>query len=884
MRKLILTFVLGTLSLCAFSQEAFYIYRNDGDFNGFFYDEVIEMRQSKISVDSIEYDQWVTQEVVLEDTIYRIPLAAIDSIGFQQPEIKLNPKVKFIERDGYSPYINWVFDYGYSGYEHGVSFHDLPGNKRPNIGDVLIGLPSDTCAENAYAYVGGSFSLVVEDVRSNDDGTVYVYGNPVTELNQVFEQYITVEQIGVDDQNQVHRRIAGCTPDGLPKKMPQKEGGGEINLMNIDGSFSRSWQLPKDCTQVDFTVDMNLQVKFRVAYDIRWTKFFVKMTEDFALRVTPSIGLTVKREFKASTDDLVKDFPDVLFPAACPIFETKPFPALFLHASGSLEARLKLPQVYMGLGSDIIINYPSFLPIWQTFHLVPDENTEPTEDMLDFSASVKLNGTIYTGIEFQAVVNTASWFRKIFQCGIGLHFYFGPKATAELEWSHSFTNDNDYYSQLFGAKIGMAFISLGMEATAKSKIGWGDENEDTFFSGSKDYLEYNFRLAPQFGDMNVEEVPGSTVLTANVNPKDMVLLYRDFSIGVFDASANWDSVPPVMESQIFSPAATDDKGMYYLSVRHSNIKAKEYVAMPILRALGGTINILGSRANFKVPGVLSLDNNQLSYDGSGKQTQTVKFTTNADPDDMFFWSAFFQKDNLWQILDTLDAKKGEYQLRCRAIANRALFADVNLPATEEDPEHTPALSTRDTTCYIGLHIDKNDLSNVGVSVGISGNFDLGGGLVDNGAASFHGKVSARRGGDGSVRLTGSKRETSEEYYFDYTISMDVYATDFDSARWDYNFNVYGTVTYKSTHKTEGEMQYCSFTFSNAESSSPCSIFGGNGVFDIKASEITSTTYRHKVWDSDSQQYVTKHGTYIAPSSSTNVSISNYIGVKAPGEE
>ena len=29
------------------AQEAFYIYRNDNDFNGFFYDEVKEMRQSK---------------------------------------------------------------------------------------------------------------------------------------------------------------------------------------------------------------------------------------------------------------------------------------------------------------------------------------------------------------------------------------------------------------------------------------------------------------------------------------------------------------------------------------------------------------------------------------------------------------------------------------------------------------------------------------------------------------------------------------------------------------------------------------------------------------------------------------------------------------------
>ena len=54
MRRSILTFVLCTLCLCSFSQEAFYIYRNDGDFNGFFYDEVVEMRYSKIGFDSIE--------------------------------------------------------------------------------------------------------------------------------------------------------------------------------------------------------------------------------------------------------------------------------------------------------------------------------------------------------------------------------------------------------------------------------------------------------------------------------------------------------------------------------------------------------------------------------------------------------------------------------------------------------------------------------------------------------------------------------------------------------------------------------------------------------------------------------------------------------------
>ena len=93
---------IGLLLIGSFAQaqEAFYIYRNDGDFNGFFYDEVVEMRYSKIGVDSVENDMFVTYEVELADTMYRIPLAAIDSIGFQQPEIKFNPRVKFIGKCG----------------------------------------------------------------------------------------------------------------------------------------------------------------------------------------------------------------------------------------------------------------------------------------------------------------------------------------------------------------------------------------------------------------------------------------------------------------------------------------------------------------------------------------------------------------------------------------------------------------------------------------------------------------------------------------------------------------------------------------------------------------------------------------------------------------
>ena len=41
--------------------EAFYIYRNDGDFNGFFYEDVKSMRCSKLDLEGVEHDEYVVQ-------------------------------------------------------------------------------------------------------------------------------------------------------------------------------------------------------------------------------------------------------------------------------------------------------------------------------------------------------------------------------------------------------------------------------------------------------------------------------------------------------------------------------------------------------------------------------------------------------------------------------------------------------------------------------------------------------------------------------------------------------------------------------------------------------------------------------------------------------
>ena len=101
--KLLISIVLmGLAPLSSQAQgvtDAFYIYQNDGHFNGFFYDEVIEIRYSKLDTLNLEHSDFVSQEIVTADSTYRIMLAAIDSVGFVQPEVKYNPRLRLVSED-----------------------------------------------------------------------------------------------------------------------------------------------------------------------------------------------------------------------------------------------------------------------------------------------------------------------------------------------------------------------------------------------------------------------------------------------------------------------------------------------------------------------------------------------------------------------------------------------------------------------------------------------------------------------------------------------------------------------------------------------------------------------------------------------------------------
>lgn len=886
------------LALCAlfvvptFAQEAFYIYRNDGDFHGFFYDEVVEMRYSKIALDSVEHEQYVTYEVELADTTYRIPLAAIDSIGFQQPEIKLNPKVKLIQNEGLSPYLKDVNEFG-QPEELVARFENLPSSLVPQVGDVLIGVGTDDCGE-IYEKLGGSFSLVVQRIASNGN-QISVYGRQVEEVGEVFEQFISVEQIGVDSVGKIRRRIAGCDENGLPRRITQVEGDHYAELINFNGNINKEWSIPDDSSKVVLNAALNFQVFMRAQYNISITRgVHVKLTNEFRTRIKPSLGVSLNGELRGNTDNLYSIYlTEVLFPVACPVFAVKPWPSYFLHLSGSIDAKLNFPQIYLGLGIEYIIDTDNFFPLAVHTYWAPDDGTMPDDELL--SAEFSISGSIHQGIEFEGMINTASWFKKILQVAAGVHFYVGPKMTATVAFKHDFFNENNHgslYWLLSAGQIDLSLISILMEITAKTKMGWYDPQEKTFFSGTKDFFEYQMRLLPVFDQTDVELTKKDVIVT--VKPKSGInFKFNKYYLGIYDAAhglyiTDEDSPVEVTRSYRWIERITDADEDHTTTFPLKKFEVgRRYFAVPVID--DDSLNFIanGTEREFVVPLTADIESTTLHFNAMGNNVATQRFTTNCPQQGISFVDGDFYKTH---AIDTIDSEEGIYELRCTAQPNRSLFMSPSIQTEEEDwaqreqigygrPQLSLRIDNPDVEyvkeIFIGFEQERNSLSNVSVDISVGSNFKLDDISTSDGA-SFSGPVTATRVNDDVIHITGTKTETDGYTKTVRTINMTLTRVDNPYSQ-IVRFMLAGTVTRTETYDNELHDK-CTISFSTDSDMSIEDAY--DGIFNIKGSQISinsgSYIYHTSSYGSEGDTYTYSFdgGTYFR----------GQITVKAPGEQ
>jgi hypothetical protein len=180
--------------------DVMYIYLHDGQVNGFLPDEIQSIEYSYTDIDGNRYDEIVTQIVNTADSIYRIPLAEIDSISFVTPKTEYQPGVINLS-DQLMPYV-------ISSDELTITFSSsTPSSLMPRVGDKLVTLEMNEKFPAGFAgevvSVSGSQvtckKVSLEEVFETYYGVSSTYGYQEGDNARIYDSHRAVNAFGNKD-------------------------------------------------------------------------------------------------------------------------------------------------------------------------------------------------------------------------------------------------------------------------------------------------------------------------------------------------------------------------------------------------------------------------------------------------------------------------------------------------------------------------------------------------------------------------------------------------------------------------------------------------------------------------------------------------------------
>ena len=248
--------------------EAFYIYRNDGQFNAFFRDEVLSMEYSYEDVDGTLHDEIVTQVVNTADSVYRIPLAAIDSVGFVQPQT--------VYKQGITRLEGTILDYIVKVEGAFIYFlPTTPDNVLPVVGDRLVTL------EMTGLFPGGFAGEVVSVVNNDENVTVEC---STLDLEDVLDSYGYTLDMETADSQEAH--------------MVSRSGSIKTRYFDLP-TLSHSWEL--GAGYAAFSVDGTIEASLTPKLTVRGTDIVDPVRGRLTdIRVTGNYSKTVKNSYSLS--------------------------------------------------------------------------------------------------------------------------------------------------------------------------------------------------------------------------------------------------------------------------------------------------------------------------------------------------------------------------------------------------------------------------------------------------------------------------------------------------------------------------------------------------------------------------------------------------------
>ncbi|MBQ6681952.1 MAG: hypothetical protein IJM78_06950 [Prevotella sp.] len=399
-RIIITLLVLTALSAQLYAQTTFYVYRNDGQMHGFFNNEVDSIVYSNLDIDSVEHSVFVVQEVWTTDSVYRIPLAAIDSVGFVTPETTYKPGVIKLEGT-LRNYLNDAKD------DRLLFAKNTPSDLLPRVGDKLVSL------EMSNIFPVG-FAGEVSEVNTSDDVIEVVCGS--VELEDVFETLYVFSEGSLAQYTRSERPNTG-------HQMPRSDTTGWSRTFTTD--WTRFLEMNLILSETESYAVTPTLLTFSYTPDIWYNGMAIVNNQYgyyFSVTVTGNhqIQETIGGSGRLSwTKNARIDIPTFRLPI-CPFLEFFFEPGLFVKAEAEINSNITFTQ-----------NYKSALHYeWSSRGMTSGKNTfylSPLSNSI--SGDLMLNGNVAFGAYFEFGVQA---FRSVL--GRLQQNWGSLRATAEMGW------------------------------------------------------------------------------------------------------------------------------------------------------------------------------------------------------------------------------------------------------------------------------------------------------------------------------------------------------------------------------------------------------------------------------------------------------------------
>ena len=412
----------------------------------------------------------------------------------------------------------------------------LPENLRPHEGDVLV----DFDIESLF---GGKVNTVI----SAASGITIVCGH-LESVHDIFEQYVTVEQYGKDDDgNLVRRRVAGIPELNVgefsSKTRRKSEGSDEFNLFNfgLSGHYP-VYTSPGGDVNISIDADINFAIDMKAVWD------FPMFGPDY-LSVTTTMNNDIGLGF--TLDGKVKDiYPLGLvpgggmpIPANCPLFIITFGPDVFIGGDYHAKLNFQTPKFKGKLWGKMELAGDFTSPKFRFGYGIPpgEQAPDPAKEAENnnWSGSIEFNGYEQCGVMTHFSFGASKLLSWALKTNVEFTTYVGPKVSGALNLSLSNVMQDQFsaYNLLKDSKPTFSPLGPSYEAKVTMKTLFTEAREWTLADGSYNLLgDFDLYLLPDFEVNSLASKASSTggyLISANIKPQRNILWPLEVGLGVY---------------------------------------------------------------------------------------------------------------------------------------------------------------------------------------------------------------------------------------------------------------------------------------------------------------------------------------------------------------